>query len=79
MGSDFEKKLSEKYCPRFGQIAVELNIITAEQLKAALNEQIDDDVSDMPHRLIGRILFEKGWITPDQIDMVLERLFKNGQ
>lgn len=38
-------------------------------------EQIDADISNKRHRLIGSILFEKGWMTVGQIDSVLDELF----
>lgn len=77
MEDDVDKGLSKKYCPRFGKIAVDMGFVTAEQLKEALTEQIDDDISNRPHRLIGRIFFEKGWMTNKQIDIVLNELFKD--
>jgi hypothetical protein len=30
------RQLSKKYCPRFGKIAVDMEFVTAEQLKEAL-------------------------------------------
>jgi hypothetical protein len=73
----FKKEvLTMTYCVRFAVIAVKKGFITVEQAKAALLEQIDDDISGEPHRLVGSILFEKGWITPEQIDMVLDELFQ---
>lgn len=77
MGNDVEKELSQKYCPRFAKIAADRRFITVEQAKKALAEQMDDDLSNRPHRLIGRILLEKGWITSEQINIVLNDLFKN--
>lgn len=76
MANDVDKELSEKYCTRFGKIAVEKGFITLEQAKEALSEQIEDDLANKPHRLIGRILLDRGWITPQQIDVVLNALFK---
>jgi len=55
-------------------IAVSKGFVTADQLKEALTEQADDNISDRPHRLIGRIFFEKGWMTDEQIDLVLNEL-----
>lgn len=77
MENDVEKELSQKYCPRFAKIAANRRFITVEQAKKALAEQMDDDLSNRPHRLIGRILLEKGWITSEQINVVLNDLFKN--
>ncbi len=76
MSNDVDRELSEKYCPRFGMIAIEKGFVTVEQVKTALSEQIDDNLADRPHRLIGRILLDRGWITPQQIDIVLNELFK---
>ena len=65
-----------KYCERFATIAVEKGFITAEQAKAALEEQLTDDLARKRHRLIGHILFERTWITLREIDLVLNELFQ---
>jgi hypothetical protein len=72
-----EQRITKEYCSRFGQIAVEKGFISIEQLKKALSEQVDDDVEIRRHRLIGTILFEKDWITSQQIDIVLSELSRN--
>ncbi len=71
------KQLSKKYCPQFGQIAVDLGFVTEKQLKEAIAEQVEDSFSNKPHRLIGSILFKHGWITNNQIDIVVYELFEN--
>ncbi len=76
MENDFYKRLSKKYCPRFGKIAVDMGFVTAKQLKEALVEQVEDNIFNRPHRLIGSIFFEHGWITDKQIDIVLYELFE---
>lgn len=76
MGKDIEKELSEKYCPRFAKIAADKGFITVEQAKEALAEQMDDDLSNRPHRLIGRILLEKRLLTSFQVEIVLNELLK---
>ena len=60
MTEDIDKEISGKYCNRFGVIAVDKGFVTADQLKEALTEQEDDNLFNKPHRLIGRIFFEKG-------------------
>lgn len=73
-----ERKIPERsreWCFRFGSIAVKRGFVTKEQVKQALIEQVDDDLNDRPHRLIGEILFEKDWITWGQMDLVLKELF----
>ena len=60
MAENIDRKISEKYCNRFGIIAVDKGFVTADQLKETLTEQADDNLSNKPHRLIRRIFFEKG-------------------
>ncbi len=79
MTEDIDKEISGKYCNRFAVIAADKGFVTADQLKEALTEQADDNLSNRPHRLIGRIFFDKGWMTDKQIDIVLNELFKLGK
>jgi hypothetical protein len=58
--------------PRFGTAAVQLGLITAEQLKDALMEQLEDDLNGRPHRVLGAILSARGWLAPEQIPQVLQ-------
>jgi hypothetical protein len=76
MTKDIDKKLSEKYCPRFAQIAVEQGFVSSEDAKTALARQLDDNLAGKPHKLIGSIFLENGWMTPQQIESVLNELFK---
>ena len=74
--TDIRKKISNKYCPRFGQTAVELGFITVDRLKEALNIQVDDDIAGKGHRLLGSILFENDWMSSDDIEIVLNLMLK---
>jgi len=76
MANEIERELSEKYCPRFAEIAVKKGYVSAEQVKEALSEQLDDNLNNRPHRLVGRILMDKGWMTPLQVDDLLSEMFK---
>ncbi len=76
MENDVYKRISKKYCPRFGKIAVNMGFVTAKQVKVALAEQVEDNFFNRPHRLIGSIFFGHGWITDKQIDIVLYKLFE---
>jgi hypothetical protein len=62
---------------RFGILAVEKGLITADQLIDALRVQIIEDVEKGKHRILGRILLEQGMITLSQIDHVLRSMGKN--
>lgn len=68
------KDVSRKYCPRFGQLAVEMGFITESQLKEALASQIHDELCGRGHRLLGAILFDNDWMSGAQIDQVLNAL-----
>jgi hypothetical protein len=74
MESPVEKEILN-LCRRFGTIAVKNKFISKIQLKEAMIEQLEEDLSGREHRLIGAILFEKGWMTWDQVDSVLKELF----
>jgi transcriptional regulator CtsR len=69
--------LKKEYRPRSGQIAVELGFITKTQLMEAINEQVDDDLSHRAHRFLVEILVEKEWINREQVDIILDELYKD--
>ncbi len=59
--------------PRFGMIAVKLGYITPEQLRKGLIIQINEDIAERAHRLLGEILCEEGWLTGEQCEEVAEK------
>ena len=59
---------------RFGVTAVKMGFITAEQLVEALAVQVAEDIATGDHDLIGKILFEQGIVTMEQIDIVLKEM-----
>lgn len=59
---------------RFGLTAVQEGYITLDQLLEAIKIQITEEIEKGEHRLIGRILYEMGVITPPQIDEVLKSM-----
>ena len=62
---------------RFGVLAVEKGLITANQVFEALRIQVMEDIEKGKHRLIGRILLEQGLNTLSQIEDVLKSMGKN--
>ena len=46
-------------------------IVTSEQVKQALLEQVEDNFAQKPHRQLGRILLEKGCMNDQQVEAVL--------
>jgi len=76
MANNTLKKLSDQFCPRFGQIAVNMGYISESQLKEALCQQVDENLSGKKHRLLGTILFEKGWMSSDQVEEAMNTLLE---
>ncbi len=76
MSNELRKTLSRKYCPRFGQIAVESGFINEAQLAQALACQVHQELNGNRHRLLGEILFENEWMSASQIDQVMTELFR---
>jgi hypothetical protein len=72
-----DKQVTSDFCRRFGAVAVHRKYATADQVKAAIMEQLDDDINGREHRLLGSILYDKGWITDDQIEAVLLEIRKS--
>ncbi len=64
-------------CHRFGAIAVHKGFVTIDEVKAAIMEQVDDDLGGREHRLLGSILLKRGLITEHQIETVLLELRKH--
>ncbi len=76
MTDDIGKKLSKKYCPRFGQLAVEFGFITEKELAEALACQVHDELNGKERRLLGEILFENDLMSASQIEQVMIELFQ---
>ncbi|MCP4672824.1 MAG: hypothetical protein GY857_16125 [Desulfobacula sp.] len=57
---------------RFGSIAVRKGYISSEQLIDALSIQATENVEDNTHRIIGTILREKGYLSIEQINEILQ-------
>ena len=56
---------------RFGTTAIGKGFITSQQLAEALEIQVRDDLAGGKHQLIGKILFDLGFLTLPQIEEVL--------
>jgi hypothetical protein len=74
---DDEKDLVLKYSVRFGKIAVEKGYITEDNLFEAIGLQVEEDLNDIEHRLLGTILFDMGVMSEEEIKEVLKELFKS--
>jgi len=65
-----------EYAMRFGEIAVMKGFITPSQMEEAYSDQVSSYPSSFqkPHKFIGEIILEKGWMTFEQVRIVLEAL-----
>jgi hypothetical protein len=79
MENDIDRELERRYAYSFGQIAISMGFVNEAQVKKALAEQIVNDpfTRFSPHKLIGEILFENGWMTLKQIEKVLEEILED--
>jgi diguanylate cyclase (GGDEF)-like protein/PAS domain S-box-containing protein len=68
---------SIKEHPRFGKICIDLGFISEEQLKTALDDQVENNISNQPHINLGKILLNKKLITYEQILAVLDKIREN--
>ncbi len=64
----------EQIKKRFGDIAAEKGFITHDQLDEALNMQKENVLQGLAHRLIGSVLFRRGYMTIEQVIEVLSAL-----
>ncbi len=64
------------YALHFGEVALMNEFITTSQMEEAFSEQVTTYPSTFlrPHKLIGEILLEKGWMTFEQVLTVLKGL-----
>ncbi|HEC12773.1 MAG TPA: hypothetical protein ENI80_05915 [Acidiferrobacteraceae bacterium] len=62
---------TERYEKQFGVTAVEMGYITPDQLVEALRTQIQEDLEEGKHRLLGQILREQELMSPNDIETVL--------
>jgi hypothetical protein len=67
---------AEDVCGRrfFGDVAVELGFCTPSQVLEALDAQREEDARGARHRLVGEVLFSRGFLTKEQVAKVVERL-----
>ena len=56
---------------RFGTITIKKGYITLGQYMDAFVVQVREDLSGKKHRLIGKILYDQGLLTIEQIQRVL--------
>ena len=58
---------------KFGIIALSFNYLTSEQLAQALAVQEQEDLDGKPHRWLGLICLELGYLRPDHVGIILQQ------
>ena len=71
MTEDVLRMVSQKYCQRFGHLAVELGFIDEPQLTEALARQVHLELAGKGHKLLGQLMFEADLMSAPQIDQVM--------
>ena len=76
MDNSSDRELTMIYGRRFGRIAMSMGFVNLDQVQEALAEQLTSNSFTRlrPHKLIGEILFEKGWMDLNQIEKVLDKI-----
>ncbi len=59
---------------RFGTVAVNLGLISRQQLEEGLKLQNEDNAAGNPHRLIGSIFQELGYIDEEHVAEILLKM-----
>lgn len=58
---------------RFGEIALELGVLSELQLSRALSIQEQDEVATRPRRPLGIICMQEGFLTFEEVVQILAR------
>lgn len=58
---------------RFGEVAIELGYLSIDQLQHALAVQRREQAEQTPHRHLGRICIDEGYLTLSNVLTVLEQ------
>ncbi len=66
----------KKYCVRFGAIAVKKGYINEDNLLEALTLQVEENLSNEEHRLIGTIFYDLGMMSEKEIEDVVNEVLK---
>jgi hypothetical protein len=73
-----ETPLEQRQKVFFGDIAVRKGYVTPMRLFQCLQQQRDEDASGFPHRLIGEIMLDNGYLTPAELEGVISTVVELG-
>ena len=68
--------LTERFEPRFGDVAISRGFITLERLIEAMSAQVKEEAEKGSRRLIGEIAMDLGFMAAESVEEVLEQMKK---
>lgn len=71
-GYDWLGPYEARFQYRVGSVGVERGLLTREQLVRALMVQSMDDSAHRPHRRLGTVCVEAGYLSPDEVQEILD-------
>ena len=73
-----EEPLTDRRSAKLGDLAVWKGYITPLNLLFGLQQQRDEDATGFPHRMIGEILVDRGWLAPWELEDLIVTLVDLG-
>jgi CBS domain-containing protein len=73
-----EEPLTDRRNAKLGDLAVWKGYVTPLQLLFALQQQRDEDATGFPHRMVGEILVDRGWLAPWELEDLVVSLAELG-
>lgn len=68
--------LTERFEPRFGDVAISRGFITLERLIEAMTTQVREETEKGIRRLLGEIAMDLGFMTAESVEEVLKEMKK---
>jgi hypothetical protein len=73
-----ETPLEQRQKVFFGDVAVRKGYVSPLRLFQCLQLQRDEDAAGFPHRLIGEIMLDNGYLTPTELEDVISTMVEVG-
>lgn len=73
-----EQPLEQRQKVFFGDVGVQKGYVTPVQLFRCLQQQRDEDMAGLPHRLIGEIMVDQGYLTVFELEDVISTMVELG-
>jgi len=74
VGKNSEGTFLNSFTHRFGTLAIEMGFVTIEQVLGVIFDQVMNDHYRKQHKKIGRLMMDKGLMSRQEVEAVLEKL-----